>query len=213
MYYFLGLVTDRDMKIGNIRPSYVLSSFETTSIKRAPWRVVKIGQMYETMPRVLVTSLIGNQLVIDFMSYWRALVPRKRGSPFKSKHRRIYIHGALFFFECDRRGNRTGKAVFIKRVPDREGRDQEDNLKRYIAASLYTPSLKELFSREPRKDDFILTGIRPMPMQFTEKSQYFYDHKQRLMTLTKERIKNGKSRITARRRVPHFKDDRRKRSR
>ena len=76
MYYFLGLVTSKNLVRGNIIPDYFLSSFATTNANYAPFRIVRRGRGRETMPRVLVTALSGreNDMMIDFMSNYRTRI-------------------------------------------------------------------------------------------------------------------------------------------
>lgn len=160
MYYFLGLVTSKNLVRGNIVPDYFLSSFATTNANYAPFRIVRRGRGRETMPRVLVTALSGreNDMMIDFMSNYRTRINHH-------SYKKFYPKGALFWFECDKKGNSNGTAVFIKRVPVSKGRLNDDKWKRMSEELLRTFTLTELFTRHV--DSLQLETAKPLLVQIT----------------------------------------------
>ena len=164
MYYFLGLVTSKNLVRGNIIPDYFLSSFATTNANYAPFRIVRRGRGRETMPRVLVTALSGreNDMMIDFMSNYRTRINHH-------SYKKFYPKGALFWFECDKKGNRNGTAVYIKHVPVSKGRLNDDKWKRMSEELLRTFTITELFTRQA--DSYQLETTKPILMQITRQCQ------------------------------------------
>ena len=66
--------------------------------------------MTKNIPKAMVTSMYGNEDMIDYMSTYRTQ-DKMRG-----KH---YVpRGALFWFSCNQYGDFTGSCWFIKTVPD-----------------------------------------------------------------------------------------------
>lgn len=162
MWYFLGLVTEKNLVRGNIVPDYFLSSFATTNVNYAPYRVVRRGRGRETMPRVLTTALSGreNDMMIDFMSNYRTKINHH-------SYKKFYPKGALFWFECDMRGNYNGSAVFIKHVPVSKGRLNDDKWKRMSKELLRTYTFSEILTRQNNTLGLAESAVKPMLMQIT----------------------------------------------
>lgn len=161
MYYYLGLILDKDMKKGNFTPSYVLCKTNTVSETRAPWRIVKPGGTLGAMPKVLVTSLIGHEDMIDFMSSYRT---RDKMYKVHGRHtkamKKYYPEGALFWFPCDISGIQKDAALFIKRVPDKKGQTDQGFTRLKERWNRVIP-IKELLSREPAMLDMPYSDVRP----------------------------------------------------
>jgi hypothetical protein len=70
------------------------------------------------MSKVLVTSLIGNEDMIDFLCSYRTRDHMHNSKHFShEKTKKYYPHGGLFWFVCDKNGNPAGPALFIMKVP------------------------------------------------------------------------------------------------
>lgn len=123
MLYFLGLVTDKDMQNGDLTPSFVLckSSILLTNT-RTGFFIVKRGSNRERMERVVVNNINDKdaQALVAYMSNFRTRDHMHGSTRFKHKDTLKYTpKGALFWFECDEYGDRTGPALFIKMFPDK----------------------------------------------------------------------------------------------
>ena len=150
MYYFLAIVKQKDLLRGNIEPSYILCKANGTKDTRAPWRVVQPENTLGAMPKVLVTTLVGHEEMIDFLSCYRT---RDRmyhaGRRNSKKTRKYYPEGGLFWFPCDISGFRKGPALFIKRVPDESiGREADQGFNRLKAFWARKPVMSEILTRD-----------------------------------------------------------------
>jgi hypothetical protein len=70
------------------------------------------------MSKVLVTSLLGNDDMIDFLCSYRTRDHMHNDKHYShEKTKKYYPHGGMFWFECDKQGNPLGTATFIMQVP------------------------------------------------------------------------------------------------
>ena len=163
MYYFLAIVKQKDMKNGNIIPSYILCKDSGTSENRAPWRIIQPGSQVSHLPKVLVTSLIGNETMIDFMSAYRTRDKNYMTHRKGKATQKYYPEGALFWFPCDIYGNIKGAALYIKHVPDPElkklGADQ--GFARYKEAIAKRPRTSEKFIKDKHMYDLKDSNVKP----------------------------------------------------
>lgn len=157
--YFLGIIDEKDAVKGKMRPSYVLAS-KTQSMNQnySPWQVVRVGRIYETLRRVLVASLYGNDMLIDFMSNYRTRVNSK-------EYKKFFPKGVLCWFPCDNNGNQTGAPVFIKRVPDKTNRFTDDKWQRMKKELLREKYLNERLTKDDRFYPLVFSQIVPLVMQ------------------------------------------------
>lgn len=162
MYYFLAIVKKKDILNGNIVPSYILCKNQVTSDKRSPYRIVRPDNALSGMPKVLVTSLVGNDHLIDFMSAYRTRDKMYRVDKRKTKAmRKYYPEGALFWFPCDIEGRQKGPALFIKQVPDKNIRETDKGFQRLKEALSKRPRMNETLSQEPGMLDLTFSHIKP----------------------------------------------------
>ena len=176
MHYFLGLVTREDCICGNINPSYVLISTGALTTERSPWHVARIGLNHECDKRVLATSLLGNEIMIDYMSNYRTKVDTRAGC-----YKKFFPKGSLFWFECDRKGNRTGKAIYIKNVPDKRGRYNDDGWQNMRKKLLHTYSIPELLTKDERFYSNRDSGIAPLIMQYADDNVNYKEERQKFI--------------------------------
>ena len=64
-FWYLGIVDKKDVKRGVWEPTWILCKSEGTAESRSGYRVARIGGGREGLPRVLVTRLTGNDLLIN----------------------------------------------------------------------------------------------------------------------------------------------------
>jgi hypothetical protein len=160
--YFLAIVSQEDLLNGNIAPSYILCQSHGTSEDRAPWRVYRANSNFANSPKVLVPYPSGNQAMIDFLSHYRTRDHRHRAKYYNHVHtKKYYPKGALFWFECNEYGEVTGPAVFVKNVPDKTITKQDNGKERLEEALSYSPSVNELFSRNPWAMDLLASAVKP----------------------------------------------------
>lgn len=118
--YFLAIVGDPDIRVGNWVPSYVLCRTKTTSEHRTGWRVVDANGKFAEYPKILVKSIKDKEYMIDFLSRFRTRKHRHDSKKYKKKNtKKFYPSGMLCWFECDRYGRMTGQVITIKKVPDK----------------------------------------------------------------------------------------------
>ena len=118
--YFLGIVTDANMLEGIITPGYVLCKANGKSENRSGWRVTNLtlGPPKMMLPKLLVNSPTGHDEMIDFLSHFRTREHMHGDNNYTHEAtKKYYPHGALFWFECNKYGDQTGHALFVKRVP------------------------------------------------------------------------------------------------
>lgn len=161
MYYFLALVKDKDLLKGNIVPSYILCKVSNPSQNYAPWRVYRPdnGQIV-ALKKVLVTSLVGHEEMVDFLSRYRTRdkAPNRRGKRSRASYK-FYPKGALFWFPCDIYGVQKGPALFIKRVPDKSIKQSDQGKQRYESFLQYRPLMSEVLTRD--KTMYPLAVVKP----------------------------------------------------
>ena len=167
MYYYLAIVTNKNMLRGNIVPSYILCKTNGNAPTRSPWRVVRPESVVGAMPKVLVTTLVGHEEMIDFLSCYRTR------DKMHSKHKRngkaakkYYPVGALFWFPCDIYGYQRGPALFIKRVPDpKYTRAADQGFNRLKEFWNTKPLMSEVLSRDRTMYDIESSHVKPRLQQ------------------------------------------------
>lgn len=166
MYYYLAIVKEKDLLKGNITPSYILCKTNGKSENRSPWHVVQAQHDNGNLPKLLVTSLVGNDFIIEFMSNYRT---RDKHYYIKGRHtkamRKYYPKGALFWFPCDINGIQKGPALFVKRVPDKTCAQTDQGLQIYKRFVDYKPTLKEVLSRDASVLDLVQSNVKPKLFQ------------------------------------------------
>lgn len=172
MYYFLAIVSQDDLLKGDIAPSYIVCQSHGTSENRSSWRVIrqdKSNKLLRNMNKVLVTSLLGNDLLIDFMCNYRTR-DHAHGDPRYSyeETRKYYPKGALFWFECNKYGEPLGTAIFIIKVPLNKNvrfAESDGGFNRLKAAISVKPKLNEVLANEPNYETDIYSKIKPKLVQ------------------------------------------------
>lgn len=148
MYAFLAIVSQQDLNAGNIVPSFVLCQSHGMSAARSGWRIVRQNTGLSRMPKVLVTSLTGNEHMIDFMSSYRTRDHMHGDTAYTHEEtKKYYPKGALFWFICDRYGDELGPAVFIKCVPVKKG-PTDSGYRRLLEGQAKRPLWSKIFTRE-----------------------------------------------------------------
>lgn len=127
MLAFLGAVAKDDLDKGKTDPSYYLCKHATTDENDLGYMIVAANTQLSNVPKVLVNSFVGNEDLIEFMSRFRSVkYPKNRKGRI-----RYFVQGALFWFPCNRYGERIPQQppVFITRIPLGE-RVHEEGAKR-----------------------------------------------------------------------------------
>ena len=167
--YFLAIVSQEDLLNGNIVPSYILCWHHGTSENRSRWRVYRANTPLASAPKVLVKYPSGNPLMVDFLSRYRTrdhmYVPNKKSTHKKSQ--KYYPQGALFWFECNEYGERTGAAVFVKRIPDRNIIKPDEGKQRLQQALNQKIYLHQQFSSDPFAVPLEQSHVKPQLYQGT----------------------------------------------
>lgn len=160
--YFLAIVSQEDLLNGNIVPSYILCQSHGTAETRSPWRVYRANTQLANCPKVLVRWPSGNDAMISFLSRYRTRDHMHKARYYNHAYtKKYYPHGALFWFECNDYGEPTGPAVFVKRVPDHEYAKQDSSKQRLEEALSYSPSVRELLTRNPWTMNLAYSGVKP----------------------------------------------------
>jgi len=160
MYAFLAIVSQQDLADGNIVPSYVLCQSHGVSAARSGWRIVRQNASMANMPKVLVTSLYGNDHMIDFMSSYRTRDHMHGDQAYTHEEtKKYYPKGALFWFVCDRFGEAIGPAVFIRRVPVKS-RQTDQGYRRLIEEQAKRPLWSTIFTRETGSMPLETSGVK-----------------------------------------------------
>lgn len=169
MYYFLSIVVDEDILRGDIAPSYIVCQSHGTSENRSGWRVVrqdKTNKALRNMNKVLVTSLLGNDLLIDFMCNYRTRDHMHGDIQYTHEEtKKYYPKGALFWFECNRYGEPTGTAIYIKKVPVAHHGKTDNGFRNLRESRNKVPKIKEVFSKEPAYEVNVYSLIKPKLVQ------------------------------------------------
>ena len=108
------------------------------------------------IPKALVTSMIGHEDMIDYMSTYR--------SPDKFKGKQYLARGGLFWFTCNQYGDLTGSCYFIKRVPDEELLKESFHglgYRKVIKKKKKTLTVPQIFCEDKYLAKDILNEIRP----------------------------------------------------
>lgn len=152
-YYFLGIVAMEDMLEGNMMPSYIVCQSKRKSESRSGLRVVKANSTMVGMDKLLVANIHAHPELIDFMSNYRTRDHmHTKNLRQRARTRKYTPEGGLFWFPCTASGlmcRYNYKPIFIKLVPDNEGRATDDGFTRLKAAREHIPSWKEVLLREP----------------------------------------------------------------
>lgn len=103
------------------------------------------------MPKVLVTSLVDNDAMIDFLCAYRTRDHMHGDKRYKHEDtKKYYPHGALFWFECNQYGEPTGTAIFIEKIPRRMKSGKTDSgFARLQEARARIRPIKTALAREP----------------------------------------------------------------
>lgn len=179
MYWFLAIVKKEDVEAGNWKPSYILCSSHGKKDTRSPWRVIKDVKTFENMPKVLVTSPLGNDEMVDFLSFYRT-----RDHMHGSNHRntkKYYPEGILCWFPCDRHGEQKGPALLVKNVPDKSRRNREGSPDRGL--DVYRQMLER--EKEGKLSSQVLSAshgfedlicVKPVLFQYPPRNTRFYKY-------------------------------------
>jgi len=153
--YFLAIVGDPDIRVGNWVPSYVLCRSNSNSPNRSGWRVVDANGKHKNAPKILVRTIYDKQVMIDFMSKFRTRKHRHNSKRYAHKYtKKFYPRGMLCWFECDKFGRPLGHILAIKRVPDMKARTYDDQGKNIIDAELKkVPTLLDVLTQTPMYTD------------------------------------------------------------
>ena len=172
MYYFLGIVVDEDIMRGDMSPSYIVCQSHGTSENRSGWRVVrqdKTNKSLRNMNKALVKTILGNDLLIDFMCNYRTRDHMHGSEKYDHEQtKKYYPKGALFWFECNRYGEPLGTAIYIKKVPVNEHftfKNVDQGFKRLKEAMNKVPKLNEVIAKEPNYEINDYSNIKPRLVQ------------------------------------------------
>lgn len=164
--YFLAIVAKQDLLRGNIAPSYILCQSHGTSDKRSPWRVHRADIIPSNASKVLTKWPSGNNIMINFLSCYRTRDHAHGARYVHHEHtKKFYPEGALFWFECNDYGEAIGPAIFVKCVPEKGVYKLDSGKQRIEQALEYTPSVAELFSRDPFAMNLTCSGVKPKLVQ------------------------------------------------
>lgn len=155
--YFLAIVGDPDIRVGNWVPSYVLCRSTGNSSARSGWRVVDANGLYRNSPKVLVKTIEDKQIMIEFMSKFRTRKHGHNSKRFAYKNtKKFYPRGILCWFKCDEHGRQTGPAIMIKRVPDMSSKHYCDMGKHILDAELNRiPTTAEILTKDDKYVDLL----------------------------------------------------------
>lgn len=134
--FFLGILTDQSMHAGITSPDFVLCRNGNHSTE---WFVFPTDKTHHA-PKVLVTTMEGHDDLVDFLVSHRAVNPRygKKRDPIGTK--RYVPKGAIFWYECDIYGTRTGPCYFARRMG--EYKSDADHYARDFRVNILRESLK-----------------------------------------------------------------------
>lgn len=172
MFYFLGIVVDQDILHGDMSPSYIVCQSHGLSEKRSGWRVIrqdKTNKALRNMNKVLVKSLIGNDLLINYMCNYRTRDHMHGDKKYSHEQtKKYYPKGALFWFECNQYGEPNGTAIFIKRVPVNSNipfYESDLGFQQLKEAEKIKPKLNVILSKEPTYEINDYSNIKPRLVQ------------------------------------------------
>jgi len=165
MLFYLGIVAEDDLIAGNIVPSYVLCRSHGSSSKRSGMRVIKQtpNSKLKSMNKVLVTSITDNDALIDFLCSYRTRDHMHGDKHYDhEKTKKYYPKGGLFWFECNEYGEKTGAAIFIKKVPDVARNGKTDyGFTEYKEKTRHVPTVSQILSKEPNEELYAQANIKP----------------------------------------------------
>lgn len=149
--YYLGIVLAKDINDGYINAEYVLCKSLGRSKNRSPYRVYRYGNpTFFSIPRILFPIPYCSNDLIDFLSNYRTRDHIHIKGRSIARTKKYTPVGALFWFECNKYGEPTGKKIFIKRIPDKKY--SRDNAKNELMKKI---ERKRLTVNELLKDDVI----------------------------------------------------------
>lgn len=166
MYYFFAIVPESEFRKGNIEPVYTLYTGKQGTGFKSNLIISRSGSR---KTKLLVTSPVGNDVIVRFMSRYRTAYSGEE-TQIHGRNRKYYPKGALFMFECDRYGRRTGPALYIKDVPDLSvktnvsgksimNNNQQYSLIRALAGEpkmiSYAPSGRTIHLSQPKDTDVL----------------------------------------------------------
>lgn len=167
--YFLAIVAKEDLLHGNIVPSYILCKSSGTSTNRSKWRVYRANAGF-TCTKVLTRWPSGNDTMVEFLSKYRTRDHMHKSQGYsRASTRKYYPEGALFWFECNQYGEAIGPAVFVKRVPDKTKTGSDLGKQIFDEATVETPSVPELFSRDPWSIPLVTSNVKPKLFQWVNR--------------------------------------------
>lgn len=140
--YFWGVVNKNDYQNGNIKPSYILYAGKRIS-------EYKSGLYFSTpsdnKKKYLVNAPFGIDHIVDYLSA-----------------QQYDVKGALFLFECDKRGNQlsTGSSIFIKLIPDKSS-NMRTRKKILMEALKEANDMKTNLAREPTQLVLKESSVKP----------------------------------------------------
>lgn len=169
--FFLAIVSHEDLLAGNIEPSYTLCWSQGNSPNRSSWRVYRANASFTNIRKVLVKHPSGNEAMIDFLSHYRTrdYMHTKKSKRAHQRSKKYYPEGALFWFECNEYGEKTGAAIFVKRIPDPSISTSDDGLRRLIEYQSQRIHLNDLFCRDPFAVPLKYSSIKPRLFQWSAK--------------------------------------------
>lgn len=152
MYWFIGLVAQDDVLKGNIEPSYILCTSHGTSEARTGFRVYRVNSFSSgtSPPKYIVPEVVGHEDIIDFLSSYRTR-DHMHNSKYHTEEetKKYYPKGSLFWFECDKNGdrNKLSTCIFICNVPVKKTNMWTDGGKKRLEKYQNDISLKHLLTK------------------------------------------------------------------
>jgi len=182
--YFLAIVLRKNIEDGEIYPAHILCQSNGRSEHRTGWRVCNVTTGKPCgLPKVMVYSPYGNDEIIRFLSNFRTRDHMHNGGYEHEATKKYYPEGALFWFECNRYGEMTGPALFVKFVPDPYGEKCDAGL----------TVLTKARNREVPWVETLTRDKKAMDMETTEAQLNLYnrveDEKQRVRQQKKQKKK------------------------
>lgn len=162
MFYYLGIVLDKDWESGWIFPTYVLCQNhlkkETAFAvrKQDPTNIIQ----QRRLQKILVTEPYGNENIVDYISHYMDQNPQERKKSF-------FPEGYLCYFPCDIYGtpDRRAFAIIVHHVP----------VKRKAKTAVVTQEdnriLSERISTDPRCFYWDTGNAKPQFCQRKEKKE------------------------------------------
>jgi len=120
------------------------------------------GKPSKNLPKILVTEPIGHEDLLNFLSVYQTQ------DHFKGKH--YHPEGALCWYSCNQYGEPLGGIIFVRKVPVKELMWSFAYKKKFRMSGFNkTVEFKEVFSREPRYEDY--KTVKPKLYQSVRKTK------------------------------------------